>query len=274
MVRKVTCQSWEDFEEKLCELKREREERVQQAQCSHADKLLFRGQADCDWKLETTLERKSCEKWSLQKYGQLILSIYPVIEELTGRQWNLPSQREYEEWAKDPKGMPYFRDSDDTYTIDCLKYLIYLRHYGFPSPLLDWTRSPYIAAYFAFVHGQSEGEKDRAIFSSKSSIKTIGPSVIGDMRHFLQQSEYTVAFKKDCGDVYYSSHEEPFENAQRQPDTAVGNTQDLLWKFVIPFAERPKILEQLRAHNLTPYSLFNTDETLLRSLWEDKSNYV
>jgi hypothetical protein len=30
------------------------------------------------------------------------------------------------------------------------KYFVCLRHYGFPSPLLDWSRSPYFAALFAF----------------------------------------------------------------------------------------------------------------------------
>lgn len=37
------------------------------------------------------------------------------------------------------------------------------RHYGLPCPLLDWTRSPYIALYFSLIHEQTPDERSNGV---------------------------------------------------------------------------------------------------------------
>jgi hypothetical protein len=158
--------------------------------------------------------------------------------------------------------------------IHLYRYMAYLRHFGFPSPLLDWSRSPYVAAFFAFRDNPRVPVEKRSIYVYcagaitggtlyKPMIVSLGPYVHTHHRHFRQRSEYTFCcnFVEWDAQWRFDSHEKVFEN--RHPN----QNQDLLWKFDIPSSERDKVLGLLNDYNLNAFSLFGSEESLLETMW-------
>ncbi len=261
-MRTVAVENWEDFEARLQEIKRT----VKAGPVG----LLFRGQADTSWSLSTTLERSRRRMERVQDYYSIIREIKPQIETFTDLSFDVPDFLEL---------LPIVQEYDPfsrlmaTGNLPCYRYMIYLRHHGFPTPLLDWSRSPYVAAYFAFAKAstqkvsiyvfaeQPENVKVRG--ASGPAIYSFGPLVRSHRRHFLQQSTYTICARFElppAGDTgwKFASHEDVF----LQNDAH----QDLLWKFVIPSAERITVLRHLEEYNLNALSLFGTEESLLETL--------
>jgi hypothetical protein len=163
-VNEFVLDSWEDLKKKLRMIKKEREELARQPGSTHVSELLYRGQSDATWPLSTTLERESGEETGLLDYHGIISRIKPRIESATGKEWAIPSDTECSQWIK---GIGQAGLLLKEY-LPAYEYMAYLRHNGFPSPLLDWTGSYLIAAYFAFRRAKKM--KIKLLFSLTGSM--------------------------------------------------------------------------------------------------------
>jgi FRG domain-containing protein len=247
-------ETWEDFETTLAQL------RIKYPAPDSHTPMLFRGQSDERWKLETTLRRRSSRQVTWKDYAYLVRATMPAVQSLTGKDWPEPSHEVLFNWGNDydqGRGPPPGYD-----------YYVYLRHHGFPSPLLDWSRSVYVAAFFAFRNA-AKGRvaiyayldnigRGKVGGSDRPVILHLGPYVNSHPRHVLQQCEYTLCSRWDADHWVYASHHDVFEFGERD--------QDLLWKFSLPASERLKVLRRLDESNLNAYSLFPTEDALLETV--------
>lgn len=199
-------------------------------------------------------------------YHRSILAIRDQIEAHTGQRFRCPSYQFVRSLAWDSDAGLRLMANFPGY-----EYMAYLRHHGFPSPLLDWSKSPYIAAYFAF--SEREGACERvAIFGYREysvgkigsptapQIVVRGPYVRTHRRHFLQQCHYTMCYQFAVPQWHYARHEDVFAGTNPALD------QDKLWKFTVPRSERDRALGQLDKYNLNAYSLFGSEESLMQML--------
>lgn len=229
--------------------------------------IWFRGHADANWRLETTLERRGRQNLPFADYYRITGQIKPAIETFTNSCWEFPTGKEILDWSSNYDGHWSSR------TLLAPEYLTHLRHHGFPSPLLDWSSSPYIAAYFAF--SKVEIDRNAAIYlycerptnmktgsSNSPQIQSLAPYLKTHRRHFLQKSRYTICgkFERDIG-WRFAPHEDVFT-----APNPIFDTQDLLWKITIPGTERPKVLKQLDQFNINAFSLFDSEDLLMEML--------
>jgi hypothetical protein len=92
-------------------------------------RYIYRGHGDSTWKLETSIER-GCTQVSPAQIESAMISAF--------------------------KGAAHLYEDALPSTNDDLSWLAVMQHHGVPTRLMDWTRSPYVAAYFAAEHSPRE----------------------------------------------------------------------------------------------------------------------
>lgn len=249
-MEEVPIKNWHEFKEEIRE--------------KYSDgKWIFRGQANSIWGLDTTLEREG-KFLTLKNYYLKSLKALPYIESYIGKKWpNLPDVN----WIKEVSRDDLFGDfagaqlmvADKKPLTSVFEFFAYLRHHGFPSPLLDWTHSPYVAAFFAFDQVPLNDE-NVAIYALKSDISFgiyVAPKrLTAHPRHYKQQSRYTISTSTKDDDYQFIQHDENY---------ALKNEDDIV-KFLIPQSQRNEVLSDLALMNINSYSLFGSEEALMRTV--------
>lgn len=159
------------------------------------DDVIYRGHGSSEWKLEPTLFRflTKTDSFCSEKYFEILNKINCIELDL-----KLPSTNPLK------LGLLTANKEHGKELFELFKYMIRLRHLGFPSPILDWTKSWKIAAFFAFSH--QDYTKPAAIFRVKIPEPKISPydrniyflnwdeidSTETNNRHKAQEAYYTV----------------------------------------------------------------------------------
>jgi hypothetical protein len=274
-LQKINVKSWDEFPFALARLDEIREVKEKTNKRSLSE-LLFRGLGNSLWTLQTTLERSvdADSNQTLLGYYRRMERSKPVVESFTNRIWeSIPNWPAFERTLQDETAKATWIDKILLDNPAIYQYMIYLRHHSFPSPILDWTASPFIAAMFAF-DSIDRSAKDVAIhiygrdsiqsFGSDEHLFIVGPYLRTHRRHYLQQSRYSMCLQLQIEkqaslqyDYLFVPHDQAFTR---------NVNKDLLAKIVIPASERTPALRQLDSMNINPYSLYGSEESLIRTI--------
>jgi hypothetical protein len=189
-----------------------------------ADRYLFRGVADADWRLVSSFDRQFPGVADPELVsGKLLGAFRARCDEL----------------------------ADPALVTDDDRLLALGQHFGLPTRLLDWTFSPYIAAFFA-LSGAVSKPRDLAyaavwalhleapIWGPDAGVAIVSPA--GNVRLRKQSGCFTRALGA------FSSLDEYVEDSDH-PGVA-------LTKFVIPARDAEHGLAQLRLMGITAAQLF------------------
>jgi hypothetical protein len=200
----------------------------------HPRNYIFRGQRQ-PFKLATTFHRtwrKNLNQWITQDIDLLFGSVAETL--------------------KYPLQLGNFQHNAAIWSI--------LQHHGYPTPMLDWSYSPFVAAYFAFQEevevnvspriyifdrvawNNKYGKANFIVDAAPNQLVVVETMPVGNPRHSPQQALSTVT---NIADV------EAYIREREEADGA-----RYLTACDLPISSRPQIMRELELMGITYGSLF------------------
>ena len=232
-------QTWTALRERIDELR------------DAGDEFLWRGQSNAAWKLEST--------------------IYRFFESQSVSQ----SDRRDRESQAEQFFLDYLSKAPDV-NIDLThrsQILMLMQHYGCPTRMLDWSRSPYVAAYFA-VQDQAEVGAifafNLTIYQSLVAEKVVLDDYDGGVLRVIPRRVFG-HLDRDAITFPIPLIPDPITTREFEQQTAflvdmqldkslekcfLGETGDYLWKFEFDRTMRPSISRDLLAMNIDGRHMF------------------
>jgi 5-methylcytosine-specific restriction endonuclease McrA len=226
------------------------------------DQFIYRGQSDAVWKLETTLERHVKRPVTIDEYESFACD---VASRMKGVVSKIPKNRKRKHWLE---SNAYRLQKEQALLNQTL--LSHLRHYGLPSPLLDWSSSRYVAAFFAFsempqgskkaaiyIHLPQSKKKSDYLFKAAPGIHRVKPGYNPNQRHYDQKCVHTISIQLIDKKENFVTHEE-------------SACDSFIAKIEIKSSERDAIMKDLSDMGISRFKLYGGEDSLVKDLWDEK----
>ena len=189
---------------------------------------IFRGHRKDTYKLESTIDRQIQDKTRTKEIRNAQLERFKLA--IRGKRGANP---------------PAYTDEKEWWSIG--------QHFELLTPLLDWSNSPYTAAYFSFFKTGSDDTKKRVVVALNKE-KVLANGLQSELEFFVPSSDENARVISQNGLFTYSESGKSIEELVR--DKCSGSSEPIVRKIILPNEERESALAGLELMNINHLTLF------------------